>query len=79
MLPDYHQFDHIAVFDWHWNEAQLDWVESIQSVEQWLNSYIGPRYTVWAWSDTLQLKTYQSAVAFKREPDCTFFLLHWSH
>ena len=56
----------------------LDWVESVESVEIWLNEYVGSHYTRWTWTMWTLHNPYLCSVSFAREPDSTLFLLRFS-
>jgi hypothetical protein len=56
----------------------LDWVESVELVEIWLNEYVGSHYSAWTWTMWTLHNPYLCAVSFAREPDSTLFLLRFS-
>lgn len=79
-LPEYHNFSYIGIAPWPHltTEQQLDWVDSVNTLELWLNRYVGPHYSEWAFSNYQDLEYWQACIAFKREKYKTLFLLTWS-
>ena len=57
--------------------GQLDWIDSVYSVESWLDQYIGPHYTQWVWSMWALHQSHLCSVSFARERDTSLFLLRW--
>ncbi len=55
-------------------QVQLDWVDLVISVEEWLEEYVGTKGSDWDWLD----HTGCSQVGFDREQDCQWFQLRWS-
>ena len=77
MLWDWHIFQYRAEIPWpQMPDAQMDWVWGLYSVENWLNSNVGPRYTNWAFEPTDQI--YNIGVAFRWERDQVLFVLKWT-
>lgn len=58
--------------------GQYDWVDSVYTVESWLEQYVGPHYQRWVWSMWTLHQVNMCAVSFARERDSTLFLLRWS-
>lgn len=79
-LPEYHDFNYVASVPWpHISTSeQYDWINAIDTLEQWLAKTIGPHYSEWAWARQGDLEYWQACVAFKRERNKTLFLLAWS-
>jgi hypothetical protein len=79
-LPEYHDFKYTAVVPWPWVPIsdQSDWIDSLFTLEDWLNRHIGPHYAEWAYSQQQDLEYWQACVAFKRERNKTLFLLTWA-
>ena len=79
-LPELHNFKHIAIVPWPWVAVrdQSDWIDSLFTLEEWLNKRIGPHYAEWAYSQQPQLEYWQACVAFKQERSKTLFLLTWA-
>ena len=57
--------------------GSVDWVDSVYNMEDWLQTYIGPHYTAWAWSMWTLHQSDLCGVSFARERDTTLFLLKW--
>jgi hypothetical protein len=77
-LPDLHPFEHIACAPWPSIGDQIDWIDSINILEDWLQSYVGAHYSHWAYHNMgWGLKPGYCSLAFKRAPDRTLFLLRW--
>ena len=78
-LPDYHEFEHVAVAPWpNLNQQQQDWVDSMTILEEWLNKYVGAHYAQWAYAQQQNLEYWQACVAFKQAKHKTLFLLTWT-
>lgn len=76
MLIDRHIFDFTASVPWPIQSGQLDWVQGLITLENWLETAVGKHYTVWAWNDSGNPRSI--GVAFKWERDRSLFLLSWS-
>ena len=57
--------------------GQPDWIESIHTVENWLEQAVGPHYVQWVWSTWTLHQTHLCAVSFAREKNQTLFLRKW--
>lgn len=55
-------------------QVQIDWVDLVLTVEEWLDANVGAKGTTWDWMD----HTACTQVGFLREQDCTWFNLRWS-
>ena len=79
-LPDVHPFEHIAYATWPTINVndQLDWVTAVETMESWLNQYIGSHYSEWAYHNGTSIDYWQACIAFKRERNKTLFLLRWT-
>lgn len=77
MLIDWHVFEHRASVPWpNLNQAQLDWVAGIDTIESWLKDRVGGHYRVWAWSDSGDPG--RIGVAFRWDQDRSLFVLAWA-
>lgn len=78
-LPEHHEFPHIAIVDWPVDprHRQVDWVDSINVLEEWLERYAGPHLVEWAWHTTIEQQYWQACIAFKREKLKTLTLITW--
>jgi hypothetical protein len=61
---------------WPRADNQVDWVDRIQQLEDWLDLYIGT-YTV-EWQYTQSQHSGLACIAFRQERSKTLFLLAWS-
>ena len=77
-LPECHTFEYIAQAPWPNYDSQLDWVENVHTIEQWLNQYVGEHYKRWAWATNQLNDPSQACVAFKWAKHKTLFLLTWT-
>jgi hypothetical protein len=59
-------------------EQQIDWVDAVSTMEEWLEGTIGGRYSRWVWAEHLAMTYWHCGVAFSRDQDRTLFLLKWS-
>lgn len=79
-LPELHDFEYLATAPWphiHHN-WQLDWVDSVEHLEHWLNRYVGPHWAAWAYAQQQNQEYWQACIAFKWAKHKTLFLLTWS-
>lgn len=79
-LPELHDFEHFATAPWphiHHN-WQTDWVDSVEHLECWLNRYVGPHWSSWAYAQQQNQEYWQACIAFKWAKHKTLFLLTWS-
>lgn len=78
MLVDYHKFQYPVSVPWpvEHDVVQIDWINSISTIESWLNTNIGCHYTHWAWNQADH--PMWISVAFKEHPHSTIFLLKWA-
>jgi hypothetical protein len=60
------------------HHGQIDWIESVYTVESWLESTIGPHYREWCWDTWALHNSSICAVSFKLEKYSTLFLLRYS-
>ena len=79
-LPEYHEFEHIAIAPWPVNLSshQIDWVNAIETVEEWLHKYTGPQWQEWAFATSQEQQYWEACIAFRREKYKTLFLLTWT-
>lgn len=78
-LPEYHNFEHLAIVPWphrplHYQE---DWINNITELESWLTKYTGPHWVEWAYSTCQAQEYWQACVAFRQSRNKTLFLLQW--
>jgi len=59
--------------------VQIDWVEAVQTMENWLEQSVGVRYSSWVWAEHLAISSWHCGVAFHRDRDRTLFLLRWDN
>jgi len=74
-------FPHIAVAPWpklSGPSLQIDWVDSVLELESWLERFVGPHYSRWAYATTQEQEYWQACVAFALARDRTMFVLKWS-
>ena len=79
-LPEYHCFEHVATVPWPIKSPiiQVDWVEAVETIESWLETYTGPHLVEWAFTTTQEQNYWEACIAFKRERNATLFLLTWA-
>lgn len=77
-LPESHDFDYIARAPWPNYDSQLDWIDQVETIESWLNQYVGEHYKRWAWATDSNQTIYEACVAFKWAKHQTLFLLTWA-
>lgn len=78
-LPEYHDFKYLAQAPWpRAEEFQLDWINSMEELEHWLEAYVGPHYAEWAYAQQQTYDYWQACIAFKRAEAKTLFLLRWT-
>jgi hypothetical protein len=77
-LPELHNFNYIALAPWPQPTVQIDWVDQIALLENWLDTRVGPHHTQWAWATVSEQTTREACVAFKWAKHKTLFLLTWS-
>lgn len=58
--------------------GQLDWIDSVDTVETWLERCVGPHWQQWTWTMWTLDNPYLCSVSFARESDSTLFLLRFS-
>jgi len=77
MLVDRHTFPYHAQIPWPLNNSnQIDWIDGLLLIEDWLRESVGPRYANWAYHDCPVL--YNIGVAFRWDQDRTLFVMTWS-
>lgn len=60
--------------------GQWDWIATVDTVESWLESQVGPHYVYWSWTmwNLRDLAGYDHcSVSFLRAQDSTLFRLRW--
>lgn len=77
-LPEYHSFEYIARAPWPNYDSQLDWVDNVVTLEDWLERYVGEHYKRWAWATERDHNSWEACVAFKWAKHKTLFLLTWA-
>jgi hypothetical protein len=55
-----------------------DWIASVFYVESWLNDHIGSHFTDWTWYMWNLESPHLCGVGFRKESNCTLFLLKFS-
>lgn len=73
-------FAYIAQAPWPvmFPDDQLDWVQAVDTMEQWLTRYIGTQHSEWCYSTGTSCDYWQVCIAFKQARSKTLFLLQWS-
>lgn len=73
-------FPHIALAPWPQTPSleQLDWVNSVITLESWLEQYVGHHWSHWAYATRQEQEYWQACIAFKREQDKLLFVLRWA-
>jgi len=56
---------------------QIDWVDAVETMEEWLEESVGHRWDTWVWAEYLALTPWHCGVAFHWEKHKTLFLLRW--
>ena len=59
--------------------GNLDWIASVDIMENWLESTIGKHYIRWTWNMWSLDQTHLCGVSFARDTDSTLFLLKWAN
>ena len=78
-LQEPHNFPHMATVPWPWTTIkQQDWVDSLFTLEDWLNLYVGRHLEEWAYAQQPCLEYTKVCIAFKQSRYKTLFLLTWS-
>jgi hypothetical protein len=79
-LPEWHDFEFIAHAPWplFTDDLQQDWIRSVNTLELWLNRYVGSHHVEWAFHNGTSIDYWQACIAFRRERNRTLFLLTWS-
>lgn len=77
MLLEQPQFDHLALVPWPClDQPQLDWVQGVSMIENWLSNNVGPRLSRWTWEDSGH--HYKIAVSFRWDRDRLLFVMVWA-
>jgi hypothetical protein len=58
--------------------GQPDWIDSVYTIEDWLEHSVGPHYVKWVWSMWSLHQSHLCSVSFARPQDSTLFLLRWA-
>ena len=79
-LPEIHGFSYTARAPWPALslDHQVDWIDNVQYMTQWLDSFVGPHWARWAWAQEQDQRTWECCVAFLKDKDRTLFLLKWA-
>lgn len=79
-LPEYHEFDYIAIAPWPIvaQPYQIDWINAIETIESWLVKYAGQQWQEWAFASAQEQQYWEACIAFRQEKYKTLFLLTWS-
>jgi len=59
--------------------GNLDWIASVVTIQDWLESTVGPHYSHWTWAMWTLHQPNLCGVSFARDTDSTLFLLKWNH
>lgn len=59
-------------------DGRTDWVSSVDYMESWLESNVGPHWAAWTWSMWSLHNSEFCGVSFSREKFCSMFLLKFS-
>ena len=78
MFPEYSVFEHVAVVPWPNYDSQVDWINNSQTLENWLNQYVGAHWARWCWAQVEEQKASEACVAFRWDKHRTLFLLQWA-
>jgi len=79
MLWDHNIFVYSARVPWpRAEDPQIDWIWSVETLENWLYQHVGSRYQYWAWNQEQEQKWYEACVSFKYEPHKLMFVLTWA-
>lgn len=72
-------FPHVAVAPWPMDPRvyQRDWVDSVQLLEDWLESCVGAHYSSWVYATAQEQQYWHACVAFAWEKHKSLFLLRW--
>ena len=71
-------FAYQAACPWPRPQPQIDWVDSVIVMEEWLDQHIGPHGEYWVWNfDENQTKS-EARIAFSKAKYRTLFLLQWA-
>jgi hypothetical protein len=72
----YPELPYRAVAPWPLVERNgcYDWISAVDSVESWLDHYIGHHYQDWTWTMWTLHQPNLCSVSFKRESDQYFIL-----
>ena len=60
-------------------EGHQDWIASVDLLESWLETRVGPHWSEWVWSMWSLHNPYMCGVGFKQQRNCTLFLLQFSY
>lgn len=74
------RFAYIAVAPWPLtvkDEYCIDWTETVDTIEQWLNQYVGSHWDQWIYSTAEYQTPWECCVAFRVEKYRSLFLLQW--
>jgi len=79
-LWDYPPLPYKAVVPWPCIQTRgsIDWLQSVDLVESWLEHHVGPHWSEWTWSMWSLHNHHLCAVSFRRESNCSLFLLRFS-
>jgi hypothetical protein len=75
------ELPYMAVVPWPLIETNgnLDWIASVDTMENWLEKVVGPHYIRWTWTMWGLEQSNLCGVSFARDTDSTLFLLRWGN
>jgi len=79
-LWDFPVLPYKAVVPWPqvYNRGVIDWVQSVDMIEDWLDHNVGPHWAEWTWCMWTLHNPNFCGVSFNRERNCSLFILKFS-
>jgi hypothetical protein len=74
-------FPYSATIPWPYritDPSQLDWVDTVEQIEYWLDEHVGICWDTWCWGTWTLDNPSLCSINFSRNSDCVMFLLRWS-
>jgi len=70
---------HRAVVPWPlvYPHSDLDWVASVDHIQSWLDTNVGPHWVDWTWSMWALHNPYHCGVSFRHPKHVSLFLLRF--
>lgn len=69
-------FKYVAQVNWPRPQPQLDWIDQVIAMENWLNLHVGDGR--WLWAQESIDNPGQACIAFKYAKHKTLFLINYS-